>query len=205
MPQTLPARVREGLRQLPRPAARVPALHGRTHRPDARGPARRASLFPKVALQGADTAIAPLMPDDPTASPLYGAVPRHARRLSPPPIARRLEAAGRAAVAESVTPAYARFREFLAPRVHPRRPRHHRRECPARRRGLLPAPREATSPPCRSTSDQVHATGLAEVARIRAEMEGGDARHRLHRRLRRVPEDAAHRSALLSRRPASSC
>jgi len=124
---------------------------------------------PRVALQGADTAIAPLMPDDPTASPLYAPF-----RATPLTFAAgdrsRLEAAGRAAVAEAVTPAYARFREFLSTTYIPGA-----RETIAA--SALPdgtayygylIKRFTTLP---LTSDQVHATGLAEVARIRAEME----------------------------------
>jgi uncharacterized protein (DUF885 family) len=124
---------------------------------------------PRVALQGADTAVAPLMPADPTASPLYGPF-----RTIPATFAAadrsRLEAAGRIAVAESVTPAYARFREFLSTTYIPGA-----REAIAA--SALPdgaayyehlVKRFTTLP---LTSDQVHATGLAEVARIRAEME----------------------------------
>ena len=68
---------------------------------------------PKVALAGADTSVGPLMPTDPTASPLYA--PFRAIPSTIPAADRaRLETAGRTAVAESVTPAYRRFRDFLA-------------------------------------------------------------------------------------------
>ena len=108
----------------------------------------------------------------------------------------RLESAARTAIADAVTPSYAKFRAFLTERVHPRRPDHDRRKRPARRRGLLPATRQAVH----------HAAADARPgARDRAGRGGAhprrdgdsDAEHRLHRRLRRVPDDAAHRSALL--------
>ena len=124
---------------------------------------------PRVALQGADTAIAPLMPDDPTASPLYGPF-----RAMPAAFAaadrRRLEAAGRTAVAESVTPAYARFREFLSTTYIPgARDTIAASALPEGAAYYQHLVKRFTTLPL--TSDQVHARGVAEVARIRAEME----------------------------------
>ena len=124
---------------------------------------------PRVALQGADTAIAPLMPDDPTASPLYGPF-----RAMPATFAAadrsRLEAAGRTAVAESVTPAYARFREFLSTTYIPgARDTIAASALPEGAAYYQHLVKRFTTLPL--TSDQVHARGVAEVARIRAEME----------------------------------
>ena len=130
---------------------------------------RAGITVPQVALAGADTAVAPLMPSDPTQSPLYAPF-----RAMPPAMAAaertRLEAAGRAVIAEAVTPAYARFREFMA-----------REYIPGARTSIaasaLPegaayyqhlVKRFTTLP---LTADQVHETGLAQVAEIRAEME----------------------------------
>ncbi|HTV03008.1 MAG TPA: DUF885 domain-containing protein [Luteitalea sp.] len=124
---------------------------------------------PKVALTGADTSVLPLMPDDPTASPLYR--PFKALPATLPAAERtRLEAAGRSAIVEAVTPAYARFKTFLAAEYIPGA-----RESIAA--SALPdgtayyeylVKRFTTLP---LTAEQVHQTGLAEVAKIRAEME----------------------------------
>ena len=124
---------------------------------------------PKVALAGADTAVAPLMPDDPTASPLYAPF-RSIPATFPADERTRLQAAGRAAVAEAVTPAYARFRDFLSGEYIPGA-----RESIAA--SALPdgaayyqhLVRRFTTLPL--TPDQVHETGLAQVRQIRAEMD----------------------------------
>jgi uncharacterized protein (DUF885 family) len=124
---------------------------------------------PKVALTGADTSVLPLMPEDPTASPLYA--PFKALPVTLTTADRtRLAAAGRAAIAEAVTPAYARFKTFLATEYIPGA----RDSIAASALPEGPAyygflvERFTTLP---LTADQVHQTGLAEVARIRAEME----------------------------------
>lgn len=124
---------------------------------------------PKVALAGVDSAVTALMPADPTASPLYTPF----RRL---PAAfgaedrRRLDAAGRAAISEAVTPAYGRFRDFLT-----------REYIPGARDTIAASAlpdgtayyqflvRRFTTLPL--TAEQVHDTGLAQVQAIRAEME----------------------------------
>lgn len=124
---------------------------------------------PKVALAGVDSSVAALMPSDSTSSPLYAPF-----RAIPSTIGdadrTRLEAAGRAAMAEAVTPAYAKFKDFLTTEYIPGA-----RESIAA--SALPdgqayyqhlVKRFTTLP---ITPDQVHETGLAEVARIRAEME----------------------------------
>ncbi len=130
---------------------------------------RAGITVPKVSLAGADTAIAPLMPDDPTRSPLYAPF-RTLPETLPTEERARIEQAGRAAIAEAVTPAYARLREFMRDEYIPGA-----RESIAA--GALPdgtayyehLVRRFTTLPL--TPDAVHATGLEQVALIRAEME----------------------------------
>jgi uncharacterized protein (DUF885 family) len=126
--------------------------------------------LPAVALEGYEGAIAPHIVDDPEESRLFrpfeefpGAVPAGERA--------RLAEAGRAAIAESVVPGYEAFLGFM-------------------RDEYVPAGRESIAiadvPDGRNyyehrvrlfttlddmTARDVHETGLAEVARIRAEME----------------------------------
>jgi uncharacterized protein (DUF885 family) len=124
---------------------------------------------PKVALAGVDTSVERLMPADPASSPLYAPFRAMPSSISAADRA-RIEAAGRAAVSEAVTPAYAKFKAFLSAEYIPGA-----RESIAA--SALPdgqayyqhlVKRFTTLP---ITPDQVHETGLAEVARIRAEME----------------------------------
>ena len=124
---------------------------------------------PKVALAGVDTAVAPLMPADPAASPLYG--PFASMPATIPDAERtRLVAAGRTAVAEAVTPAYARFRDFLAKEYIPgARDTLGASALPDGAAFYQHLVKRFTTLPL--TPDQVHETGLREVARIRAEME----------------------------------
>jgi uncharacterized protein (DUF885 family) len=124
---------------------------------------------PKVALTGVDGAVTALLPADPTASPLYAPFHRIPEAFSDEDRS-RLDAAGRAAISEAVTPAYARFRDFLTNEYIPGA-----RDTIAA--SALPdgtayyqfLVRRFTTLPL--TADQVHDTGLAQVKAIRAEME----------------------------------
>lgn len=124
---------------------------------------------PRVALAGVDTAVTPLMPTDPTASPLYAPF----RTLPAALGARertRIEAAGRAAISEAVTPAYARFRQFLADEYIPgARETIAAAALPDGRAYYEFLVRRFTTLPL--TPEQVHDIGLAQVKAIRAEME----------------------------------
>ena len=125
---------------------------------------------PQVALTGADTAVGPLMPTDPTASPLYAPF-RSIPATFPAADRTRLESSGRAAVAEAVTPAYAKFRSFLTSEYIPgARTTIAASALPDGAAYYQQLVKRFTTLPL--TPEQVHATGLAEVARIRAEMEG---------------------------------
>ncbi len=83
----------------------------------------------------------------------------------------RLAAAGRAAIAGDVLPAYARFQEFFEREYRPGARRTlAASDLPDGRAYYADLVRYFTTLPG-STPDDVHQTGLAEVARIRAEME----------------------------------
>jgi uncharacterized protein (DUF885 family) len=124
---------------------------------------------PQVALTGADSAVGPLMPTDPTASPLYAPF-RSMSTTLPAEQRTRIESAGRAVIGEAVTPAYARFRTFLAGEYIPgARTTIAASALPDGAAYYQQLVKRFTTLPL--TSEQVHATGLAEVARIRAEMQ----------------------------------
>jgi uncharacterized protein (DUF885 family) len=131
--------------------------------------ARAGMILPAVVLRGIEETIRPHVVDDPAQSRLWApfaefpaAVPQAERA--------RLQAAGRAAITESVVPAYREFLEFVTGEY-----------VPAARAGIaaadLPNGRDYYRHLVRSfttldlTPEQVHETGVAEVRRIRAEME----------------------------------
>lgn len=130
---------------------------------------RRGMVLPRVSLEGIEGSLEPHIVADPAQSLLYkpfttfpAGVPEAERA--------RLAAAGRAAVAESVVPGYRDFLQFIQ-----------REYVPAARAGIgaseLPNGRAIYAQRVRSyttldvTPDQVHETGLREVARIRAQMD----------------------------------
>jgi uncharacterized protein (DUF885 family) len=83
----------------------------------------------------------------------------------------RLAAAGRKAIEQSVIPAYARFQDFFEREYRPRARRSiGASELPGGSEYYADLVRYFTTLPD-ATAGQVHAAGLAEVARIRAEME----------------------------------
>lgn len=83
----------------------------------------------------------------------------------------RLAAAGRAAIERSVIPAYARFQDFFEREYRPKARRTiGASELPDGRAYYTDLVRYFTTLPD-ATPEQVHQTGLAEVARIRGEME----------------------------------
>lgn len=130
---------------------------------------RTGMVLPSVSLAGVEETLVPHIVDDPAESLLYkpfaafpAGVPESERA--------RLAAAGRAAVAESVVEGYRDFLRFMQSEY-----------IPAGRPGIatsdLPNGREIYAQQVRSyttldlTPDQVHETGLREVARIRARMD----------------------------------
>jgi uncharacterized protein (DUF885 family) len=130
---------------------------------------REGMVLPRVSVEGIEGSITPHVVDDPTKSLLYAPFANFPATV-PDSARARLAAAGRQAVATSVVPGYRDFSEFI------------RREyLPAARATIgasaLPNGRAYYASRVRQfttldvTPQQVHQTGLAEVARIRAAMD----------------------------------
>ncbi|MBL8141642.1 MAG: DUF885 domain-containing protein [Acidobacteria bacterium] len=124
---------------------------------------------PRAALQGIETSVDPLLVADATTSPLF--TPFAAFPPAVPPSEReRLRAAAVNAIDESVTPAYRRFRMFLVDEYVPKaRATLGARDLPDGAAYYDMLVKRFTT--LDLTADQVHATGLREVAALRAEME----------------------------------
>jgi uncharacterized protein (DUF885 family) len=130
---------------------------------------RQGMVLPSASVQGIESTLRPHVVDDPTKSLLWK--PFAAFPAGVPEADRaRLAAAGKQAIAASVVPGYREFMEFMQ-----------REYVPGARRTIgasaLPNGRAYYAQRVRSyttldvTPAEVHRTGLAEVARIRAEME----------------------------------
>jgi uncharacterized protein (DUF885 family) len=130
---------------------------------------RTGMVLPSISLQGIEGSLEPHIVADPAQSLLYR--PFAAFPAGVPEAERaRLAAAGRAAVEESVVAGYRDFLQFIRTEY-----------VPAARSGIgaseLPNGRAIYAQRVRSyttldlTPDQVHETGLREVARIRAQMD----------------------------------
>jgi uncharacterized protein (DUF885 family) len=143
--------------------------YAREHAELMRQGLREGMVLPSISVQGMETMLQPHVVDDPTKSLLWkpftafpAGVPRgeHAR----------LAAAGREAIATSVVPGFREFLEFMQREYVPG-------ARPAIGASALPNGRAYYAQRVRSyttldvTPAEVHRTGLAEVARIRAEME----------------------------------
>ncbi|HET6762753.1 MAG TPA: DUF885 domain-containing protein [Longimicrobiaceae bacterium] len=130
---------------------------------------RVGMVLPRVSVEGIEASITPHVVDDPTKSLLYAPFARFPATV--PDSARgRLERAGRQAIASSVVEGYREFGQFIA-----------REYLPATRATIgasaLPNGRAYYASRVRQfttldvTPAEVHRTGLAEVARIRAAMD----------------------------------
>lgn len=130
---------------------------------------RQGLVLPAVVLEGYQDVLSPHIVTDPTASLLFEPLRKFPESFTPAERA-RLAGAGREAIASSVVPAYQEFLDFL------------RTEYVPSARGTvgasaLPRGREFYQHRVKKfttldvTPEQVHETGLAEVQRIRAEME----------------------------------
>jgi len=130
---------------------------------------RRGLVLPAVVLEGYRDSITTHIVEDPTKSLLYAPVANWPASI-PEGERERLTVAVRDAVVQSVVPGYRRFLEFME-----------REYVPAARGSIgaaaLPEGREFYRHRVRLftttdlTPEQVHATGLSEVKRIRGEME----------------------------------
>jgi uncharacterized protein (DUF885 family) len=130
---------------------------------------RTGMVLPSVSLTGIEETIQPHIVADPTQSLLWAPFTTFPAGV-PEADRARLAAAGRAAIEQSVVPGYRDFLQFIQ-----------REYVPGARRGIgaseLPNGRALYAQRVRSyttlevTPDQVHETGLREVARIRAQMD----------------------------------
>ncbi|HEU4881967.1 MAG TPA: DUF885 domain-containing protein [Longimicrobium sp.] len=130
---------------------------------------RTGMVLPSVSLNGIESSLQPHIVADPTQSLLWAPFKEFPAGV-PESDRARLAAAGREAVEQSVVPGYRDFLEFIQ-----------REYAPAARRGIgaseLPNGRAFYAQRVRNyttldvTPDQVHETGLREVARIRAQMD----------------------------------
>ena len=130
---------------------------------------RTGMVLPGASVQGIEAMLEPHIVADPTQSLLYAPFTTFPAGV-PEAERARLAAAGRAAVEESVVAGYRDFLQFMQ-----------REYVPAARTGIaaseLPNGRAIYAQRVRSyttldlTPDQVHETGLREVARIRAQMD----------------------------------
>lgn len=130
---------------------------------------RTGMVLPSVSVQGIDATLNPHIVADPTQSTLWkpfaefpATVPQAERA--------RLAAAGRQAIEQSVVPGFRDFQAFLRDEYVPAaRPTIGASELPRGREIYAQLVRGYTT--LELTPDQVHQTGLREVARIRAAMD----------------------------------
>jgi uncharacterized protein (DUF885 family) len=130
---------------------------------------RTGMVLPAVSVAGIEETLLPHVVDDPAASLLYAPFTRFPAGV--PPAARsELAAAGRQAIAASVVPGYAEFLRFMREEYVPAaRATIGASDLPNGREIYAQRVRFFTTLPL--TPEEVHSTGLTEVARIRAEME----------------------------------
>ncbi|SMQ74493.1 Uncharacterized conserved protein, DUF885 familyt [Altererythrobacter xiamenensis] len=136
---------------------------------NARSGLARGFSVPRVTLEGRDASLVAYVVDDPEESPFWGAFKRMPERFSQAD-ADRLQAAGRAAIADAVTPAYRElltfFRDEYLPQTRTSLAANAMPEGPAFYAQQI---RQFTT--LDMTAEEIHQIGLEEVARITAEME----------------------------------
>jgi len=131
---------------------------------------RDGFTLPREIVGGVGQVVAGLRYETPEATPLWGPFANFPDTV-PASERTRLAAAGREAIANSVIPAFDEFRTFFEGEYTPRaRPTIAATRLPNGRAYYADLTRYFTTLPD-ATPQQIHRTGLAEVARIRAEME----------------------------------
>ncbi|HEX5131340.1 MAG TPA: DUF885 domain-containing protein [Candidatus Krumholzibacteria bacterium] len=126
-------------------------------------------VLPKIVLDGWEAAVDPHVVDDPTQSLLYKPFASFPETVAEKDRA-RLTARGRKAITESVVPGYRAFRDFMAKEYVPAcRESIGASDLPNGKAYYEHCVRYYTT--LDLTPKQVHETGLAEVKRIRAEMD----------------------------------
>ncbi|MEH6723644.1 MAG: DUF885 family protein [Qipengyuania sp.] len=136
---------------------------------NARAGLARGFSVPRVTLEGRDVSIASYVVDDPEQSPFWTPFADMPRSL-PADEQERLREAGRTAIAEQVTPAYAQWLAFFREEYLPNtRTTLGASEFPDGAAYYAQQIRQYTT--LDLTAEQIHRIGLDEVARITAEME----------------------------------
>ncbi|UYH55799.1 DUF885 family protein [Qipengyuania sp. SS22] len=136
---------------------------------NARAGLARGFSVPRVTLEGRDVSIASYVVDDPEQSPFWTPFADMPRSI-PADEQERLREAGRRAIAEQVTPAYAQWLAFFREEYLPNtRTTLGASEFPDGAAYYAQQIRQYTT--LDLTAEQIHRIGLDEVARITAEME----------------------------------
>ena len=136
---------------------------------NARAGLARGFSVPRVTLEGRDVSIASYVVDDPEQSPFWTPFANMPRSI-PADEQERLREAGRAAIAEQVTPAYSEWLAFFREEYLPNtRTTLGASEFPDGAAYYAQQIRQYTT--LDLTAEQIHRIGLDEVARITAEME----------------------------------
>jgi uncharacterized protein (DUF885 family) len=136
---------------------------------NARAGLARGFSVPRVTLEGRDVSIASYVVDDPEQSPFWTPFADMPRSI-PADEQESLREAGRAAIAEHVTPAYAQWLAFFREEYLPNtRTTLGASEFPDGAAYYAQQIRQYTT--LDLTAEQIHRIGLDEVARITAEME----------------------------------
>ncbi|WP_088308379.1 DUF885 domain-containing protein [Novosphingobium sp. B 225] len=136
---------------------------------NARAGLARGYSVPRASLEGRDVSIASSVVDDPEKSPFWGAFTRMPARI---PVAEQeaLKAQARAAITQSVTPAFTQFLKFFREEYLPQtRTTLAANRLPDGDAYYAQQIREYTT--TELSAEQIHQIGLDEVARITAEME----------------------------------
>ncbi len=127
-------------------------------------------IAPRVTLEGITESLRTHLVSDPAKSQLYAPFTRFPERFTPAERA-RLEQSARRVIEQSVLPGFGAFLQFFEGEYLPKsRPSTAARDLPDGAAYYQYCVQSFTSLPL--TAEAVHQTGLAEVGRIRAEMEG---------------------------------
>ncbi len=139
------------------------------HIANSRAGLERGFSVPRVTLAGRDASIASYVVEDVEQSPFWAPLAQMPERI-PAAEAERLKAAARAAISESVTPAYAELLDFFRNEYLPQtRTTLAAEEMPNGEAYYQQQIEQYTT--LDLTAEEIHQIGLAEVARITAEME----------------------------------
>ena len=139
------------------------------HTANARAGLKRGFSVPRITLEGRDASIEAYVVDDPEDSPFWVPFSEMPARFSELD-RKRLVAAGRAAIAKSVTPAYSDLLAFFRDEYLPNTRRTlGASELPDGKAYYEQQIEQYTT--LRLSPEEIHRTGLEEVARITSEME----------------------------------